>query len=460
MSNPGNTEDEVERLRAEVAALRGELAAAGEEPATRRHARWRTAVGALLIVIAVCTAPLAVVARWARDEVRDTDLYVATVAPLAHDPAVQAAVSQRITDEITTRLDVRSVTDSVVDGLVDRGVSPTVGAALDALSTPLANGVESFIARQVRALVRSPQFADAWEQANREAHVQLVALLTGEGHGAVGVSGNTVSVNLATVIDAVKARLVERGFTLVERLPTVQAQFTIIQSADIVRAQRAFRLLDALATALPIIGVVLLAGGIYLARSRRRALIGAALGVAVSMLLLGLFLNVGRELYLRAVPTEVVPPAAAAAVFDQLVSFIRLSLRSLLVVSLIIAAIAWLTGPAGASVRATTRQLLDRIRERRDRAGYTTGELGATLARLCCSSWRSSPDPRPRPRPSPPTGSRPRRSPLAQISAPRPLPIVATPSTSISTAITVALLSVSHTLSSSSGCCIRERATR
>ncbi len=375
-----SNQDEVARLRAEVAALRSELAA--ETAPAGRHPRWRTAVGGLLLVVAVCTAPLAVVASWARDEVRDTDLYVATVAPLAHNPAIQAAVSQRITDEIVSRIDLQSLTDTVVDGLIDRGVSPTVGAALDALSTPLANGVESFIARQVRSLVGSPEFAQAWEQANREAHGQLVALLTGEHTGAVGVSGNTVSVNLATVIDAVKARLAARGFTLVERVPTVQAQFTIIQSADIVRAQRVFRLLDVLATALPIAGVILLAAGIALLRERRRAVTGAALGVAVSMLLLGLALNIGRELYLQAVPADVVPPTAASAVFDQLVGFIRLTLRSVLVVSLIVAAVAWLTGPGAAGLRTLTRGSLDRIRERRDRAGYGTGELGATLARL------------------------------------------------------------------------------
>lgn len=378
-----SNQDEVERLRAEVAELRGKLAVTEPSTTSRRHPRWRTAVGVLLIVVAVCTAPLAVVARWARDEVRDTDMYVATVAPLAHDPAVQAAVSQRITDEIVTRLDVRSVTGSVVDALIARGdLSPTVSSALGALSTPLANGVESFIARQVRGLVRSPEFAQAWEQANREAHVQLVALLTGEHAPSVEVHDNVVSVNLSTIIDAVKARLVARGFTLAERLPTVQAQFTIIQSADIVRAQRAFRLLDASATALPIVGLVLLAGGVFLARSRRRAVIGAALGVAGSMLLLSLGLAIGRELYLQAVASQVLPASAAAAVFDQMVGFIRLSLRSLLVFSLIVAAIAWLTGPRAAGLRAQSRQWLDRARERRDRAGYATGELGATLARL------------------------------------------------------------------------------
>ncbi|WP_194896383.1 hypothetical protein [Catenulispora pinisilvae] len=54
--------------------------------------RIRSIASALLLALAALLAPLAVASVWMADEIGDTDRYVATVAPLATDPAVQNAV--------------------------------------------------------------------------------------------------------------------------------------------------------------------------------------------------------------------------------------------------------------------------------------------------------------------------------------------------------------------------------
>src|SRR4051812_11882415 len=96
---------EVDQLRAEVERLRTELASAPttvplpvEKPA--RSDWWRPVVATVLIVLLAVLAPLAVVARWAHNEVSDTDRYVASIAPLADNPDIQAAVTDKITTEI------------------------------------------------------------------------------------------------------------------------------------------------------------------------------------------------------------------------------------------------------------------------------------------------------------------------------------------------------------------------
>ena len=101
---------ELERLRAEVADLRSQVAAApgvAEPPPVvpppPRRQRWRSVVATLLIVIGCILAPLSVVAVWTKNLVTDTDRYVATVAPLARDPAIQNAVANKITTEIFSR---------------------------------------------------------------------------------------------------------------------------------------------------------------------------------------------------------------------------------------------------------------------------------------------------------------------------------------------------------------------
>src|SRR4051812_42158444 len=110
------SEDELERLRAEVADLRARLGTTDVEPTAvvmsppprgPRAGRWRPFAATALIVVAALLAPLSIVASWAHDEVADTDRYVASVAPLASDPAVQDAVINRITTEIFNRVDVQ-----------------------------------------------------------------------------------------------------------------------------------------------------------------------------------------------------------------------------------------------------------------------------------------------------------------------------------------------------------------
>jgi len=370
-------------LRAEVTRLETEL---GDAPPTAQAPRarggwWRTPVVALCLLLVAVLAPLAVVATWAHDQVGDTDRYVETVAPLADDPAVQAAVSTRLSDELLARLDVRAITDRAVQALTDQGVRPGVAVSLRALTTPLVNGITQFVQTQVTKLVESDAFAQAWEDANRQAHAQLVAVLTGEGTDTVQVSGGTVSINLATVVDAVKTQLVAQGFTLASRIPEVNAQFTIVQSADLSKARNGFRLLSAVAHGLPVVALLLLGAAVFVSRRRRHTLVVGSLVVAVSMLVLGLLLNGFRSVYLGAVPTDQIPPDAAAAIYDRMVWFIRLNLRAILVLFLAVAAAAWVTGPepAPSRVRAGTTRALDAVRHRRDRAGLDTGPVGTFL---------------------------------------------------------------------------------
>jgi len=376
--------EELERLRAEVARLEAELDGGGRRPTDRppaRSGRWRWLAAGVLLVIVGLLAPLAVVATWVHDEIADTDRYVETVGPLAEDSAVQDAAINRVTNEIFTRLDVEAVTQEAVDALAAQGQPPRVATSLSALSTPLANGVRNFIEQAVGRLVRSNEFQQAWVAANREAHAQMVAVLTGKGGDTIQVSGNTVSVNLAAVIDAVKTRLEEAGFALADRIPSVNAEFTIMQSADITKAQTGFRVLSALARTLPILALLLLAAAVMVAPSRRKAVVIGGIVVAVSMVLLGALLNAFRIVYLDAVPADQLPQDAAGAIYDQLVGFIRLNLRAVLVLFLAVAAVAWVTSPWAPAValRQGTNRAVDAVRHRSDRVGLRTGALGTSL---------------------------------------------------------------------------------
>jgi hypothetical protein len=374
---------ELERLRSEVATLRaqaqGRGAQAGRPAAdavTRR--RWRTIVASLLIVVACVLAPLSVVAVWTRNQVTNTDRYIATVSPLASDPAIQAAIADQITAQVFRYIDVQGLTTQAVEALGAQGLRPELADRLQAFAVPIANGVQSFTRSQVAKVVESDAFADAWVQANRVAHAELVAALTGEGGGAVTVENDTVSLNLAAFIQTVKARLVDAGFSVAARIPEVNASFVLFQSEDITRARAGFNLLNTLGVWLPVLVLVLLALGVYVAKDHRRALVGAALGVAVGMVVLALGLTVFRSIYLDAVPATVLPHDAAAVLYDTIVRFLRLGLRTILVLALVVAAGAFLTGRSVTAVR--TRQglagAMGWLQGSAEHAGLRTGPVG------------------------------------------------------------------------------------
>jgi hypothetical protein len=374
---------ELERLRAEVARLRATAPVGPAEGPPGRPAgrgRWRSVLASLLIVVACVLAPLSAVAVWTRNQVTNTDRYVATVTPLANDPAIQQAITDQITAQVFNYIDVQGLTTQAIAALTERGgLRPQVAAQLQALAVPIANGVQSFTRTQVGKVVQSDAFADAWVQANRAAHAELVKALTGEGGGAVTVENDTVSINMAAFIQTVKQRLVDSGFSIAARIPEVNASFVLFRSKDITRVRTGFNLLNTLGVWLPILTLILLAIGVYVAKDHRRALVGAALGVAVGMVVLALGLAIFRSIYLDAVPASVLPHDAAAVLYDTIVRFLRLGLRTILVLALVVAAGAFLSGRSVTAVR--TRQglvgAIGWLAGSAERAGLRTGPVGS-----------------------------------------------------------------------------------
>jgi hypothetical protein len=345
---------ELERLRAEVLRLRAEATTGGPEAPPRRRrsaSHWgRTLVGALLILVSCVLAPLSVVAVWARSEVTDTDRYVDTVAPLAQDPAIQQAITTNLTNVAFRYIDVDGITTQTMTALSQRDiVPPALATQLQALAVPIASGIRSFTQDQISKVVQSDAFTQAWEQASRTAHQQLVAALSGES-SSVSVQGNAVQVDLGPFLAVVKQRLVDSGFELASRIPQVNATFTVFESPDVGKIQKGFDLLDTLGYWLPFILVALAGLGIYLVPNHRLAFVWTGVGVALAMLVTALALQYARSRYLEAVPAALLPPDAAAVLFDSVVRYLREAVRALALIGVLAALGAFLTGPSVTAV--------------------------------------------------------------------------------------------------------------
>src|SRR5690348_8309386 len=164
-------ESEVERLRRRNAELESPTAV------RVRHAA-RTTGAVILVIIGALCLTLAVPAIWARNQVLNTDRYVATMEPLATNPDVQASVEAAVNRQIAARLDIGA--------LVDEALPPQAAR----LKAPLENAVSGLISTVVHRAVTSEAFGTLWTAANRTAHESLVGILTGEDQGKVVTVSN------------------------------------------------------------------------------------------------------------------------------------------------------------------------------------------------------------------------------------------------------------------------------
>jgi hypothetical protein len=364
--------------RAELEALRHEVTTLRDRPPTRRRRiGWRTPVATLLIVLGCVLAPLSVLGIWTANQVSDTNRYVANVTPLIHDPAIQNALTDKITTRIVAEINVPALATQTAAQLNQRGL-PRAATLIQNFSGSIASAVDGFIHNAVARVVTSPVMANVWVQANTVTHQQLVAALSGRGSSAITTSNDQVVLNLAPFIKVAQQNLASHGLAFLDKLPTPNATFALFPSKQLVRAQTAYRLINDLKIVLPIACLLLIAAGIYVARSHRRALIGAGLGFAVSMFVLAAVLLIVRGAYLNAVPASTLPSDAAAAAFDILVRFIRLALRALLLVGLVVAAGAFLSGPSPSAVRIRSwfSAGFGWIRHWAEHMGVSTGPVG------------------------------------------------------------------------------------
>ena len=374
---------EVQALRDRIAELEGQLAAASTADRETTNTavggdRWRSIVAVLLIVVGCVLAPLAVTAVWANRQVSDTNRYVETVAPLAKDPAVQAAIATKVSTAILQALDVPTLTSDIVDGLAKQNLPPRAVQGLRALEVPLNSGIESFVTSSVSRVISSDQFATLWVEANRVAHASLVKLMSGNQGGAVTAQNGEVTLNLGPIIAEVKQRLISSGYSVAQRIPTIDKSFVLVKSDSVTKLQGLYRLLNTLGYWLPIIALAFLALGIFVAHGHRRALIGACIGMVIGMLAVGVAIAIGRVYYLNAVPSDVLPREAAANIFDTIVRFLRTGLRATAVLALVVAIGAFFSGPAPTATR--TRAFFSRgiggARDSAEAHGVQTGAFG------------------------------------------------------------------------------------
>jgi len=353
-----------------------------EAPPVRRSGRWRPFVAVVLILLGCILAPSAVIAGWAKATLTDTDQFVATYAPLASNPAVQAYVVDQAMTAINQNIDVNQLTSDALDGIKQLGVGPRASTALDLLKGPAANGVENLMRNGVNAFVTSDAFATTWQRALRLSHSQLIATMQNDPKALVSAQQDgTIGIQLGPIIADAKQALIDRGITVASRIPPVDRTIPIAQSDDIPTIQLAYQGVVAAGTWLPWVAVILIAAGVLVARHRARTLLWAAAGFSLGMIILLLGLVTGRAVLVTTLPPALVPSNVSTLLYDTATAAMKDTATVALVLGLVVAVVGWFAGPFAAPRRLRGLYLegIDNLRGAAERRGVTTGRVGSWL---------------------------------------------------------------------------------
>ena len=299
-----------------------------------RPKRWRRIVAVLLVVLAAFLAPLTVTAVWLHDRILSTDGYVETVTPLVNDPAVTDALANRIVTELFAATDLEKRVTSALPGPVD------------VLGPALTGSLRNLATATTERFLESDAFERLWIRANTVAHEQIVAMFSGKGK-AVSQHDDAIVLDLGVVADAVRDKLVDRGVGVLKRVPIPEGsiEITLLQSDLIPQLQTTFRVLDDLATVLPILFVVIVVAAIGVAPRRRRIVVGLGFGVAASTALLTVGVDLGRRVTVDQADQASLNTDATKAVYDALVVALRDWSSYVIAVSLLVAVAALVSSP-------------------------------------------------------------------------------------------------------------------
>ena len=144
----------------------------------------------------------------------------------------------------------------------------------------------------VDRLLERPRVQALWQQVNRVAHQQLIAILEGNPRPNISTANGEVVLDLRSFIIDVGTELGIGGDQLDQRLPPDVGQVTVLESGQLATAQDAVKVIKALSWLLFLLTLVCWGVALWLARGWRRV---ALRGIGVSLLILGLLLLVIRQ---------------------------------------------------------------------------------------------------------------------------------------------------------------------
>ena len=387
LDKSGKLEQRVRELEAENARLAAESDVAGGGTAAGRARRrggwWRALLSALCIVLAGVVLPVSIVAAWTRTQLVDESQFVATLAPLAHDPQVQGLVIDETVAAIDEKVNYDQITGDVIDGIAGLGLPPRAVSALGLLKQPAADGLRNLVHGGVTKFVQSEAFVDVWTGAVRGSHRALTKVATSNGTGVVVLTGDGLGIQLGPIVDQVKQRLTAQGVGAASLIPSVNRTIIIGTGDAATTARVVYRVAVTAGWLLPLITLALFAIGVLLARRRSVAVLGLGVAIALSAAILIALFSAGSIAVSVAADQLKVSPSALDVIYQTLTDQMQHTAVVAAVLGVFIAILGWALGDWSAArrLRTVVGGLNSSARRSLAERGLNTGGFGRWLGR-------------------------------------------------------------------------------
>jgi len=276
----------------------------------------RRLVAWVLVVVASLAIPLAVVAYWAVTTVTDTNRYVATLSPLAEQPAITDAVASKATSRLL--------------------------ASVPASQTILPSSqLESVVHAQIAQLLTTRSFRQTWDTAVRNSHPTAVAVLTGSSSAR---DTQPVVLNLTSVLEQVLTELDGRGITAFDGVRSSLRNgqdftVTVLSPSQVDESRQVFHAIVQWRWVLVAAAIAGGLGALALADRRRRVALGLAVGTAIATLAALGGLTIVRSVAVDRAQASHVNSGISTATFNVLVRYARVDLYITLGIAVAVAVI-------------------------------------------------------------------------------------------------------------------------
>ncbi len=311
-----------------------------------------------------------VFAIWIERQALNTDDWVSTSDRLIQNPTIRAAVSDYLVDQLYENVDVEAELKSILPGDTKD------------LAGPAAGGLRQVAGDGAGRVLETSTAQTLWEDANRSAHEQLIAVLEDKGD-AVSTSEGNVSLNLGSLLTNL-ADQVGIGQDLAAKLPPEAGQIVILRSDELKTAQNIAIAIKGLALVLSILTLLVFAAAIYLSREGRWVTV---LLSGIGLIAAGFAVIVAREIaggivVDQLVVTESAKPAGEAT-WSIATSLMTSIATTVIVVGVLFSIAGWLASPTE-SARASRRVIAPVLRQH-------VAYVYAALAIVVCFYFLSAP---------------------------------------------------------------------
>lgn len=322
-----------------------------------------------LVVLGSVLVFLSVFAIWVERQALNTSDWVNTSGKLIQNKKVRAAVAEYLVDQLYANVDVEKELEDILPGEAKK------------LAGPASGGLRQVAGTGAEKILETSTAQGLWQDANRAAHEQLLAILENKGE-AVSTENGEVTLNLGSLVTNL-AQQTGIGVDLAEKLPPDAGKVTILRSNQLKTAQDVAIGIKGLALLLSLLTFLVFGLAIYLSRGSRWVTV---LFCGIGLVAAGFAVIVARQvvggiLVNELVVKESVKPAAEAT-WSIGTSLMVSIATSAIVIGVLFGVAGWMASPTAAARRLRR----DAAPILRDHVAY----VYATLAIVVCLYFLSA----------------------------------------------------------------------